>query len=50
MDDGGRVGRAVPPESRARVEEGVELFGAGGDAWLCNKCGNFGLMSGVEVG
>jgi hypothetical protein len=37
---------AVPEEKKARVREGIAFLGGGGRAWLCPKCGGFGIMSG----
>ena len=30
---------------RARVLEGIEMLGQDADAWLCPKCGGFGMLS-----
>lgn len=37
---------AVPEEDKARVREGLTFLGGGGRAWLCPKCGGFGIMGG----
>ncbi len=35
----------VPPDHRARVEEGIAFMGSPtSDAWLCADCGGFGIM------
>ncbi|MGQ0844331.1 MAG: hypothetical protein ACT4QF_09350 [Sporichthyaceae bacterium] len=39
----------VAPDQQARVAEGLEFLREAsettGEAWLCDRCGNFGIMS-----
>lgn len=35
----------VEDAHRARVLEGIDMLGQDADAWLCPKCGGFGMLS-----
>ncbi|WP_432498162.1 hypothetical protein [Kineococcus auxinigenes] len=41
----GELAQRVREEQKPRVQEGIDFLGAASEAWLCGKCGNFGLMS-----
>jgi hypothetical protein len=34
----------VSAELKARVQEGIDFVGPRSQAWLCDDCGNFGIM------
>lgn len=40
----------VPESKRARVRDGIEFAGPGGDAWLCPACGGYGLFGPTNFG
>lgn len=39
-----QLAERVPAGDRPRVHEAVDMVGSGGEAWLCPRCGNFGIM------
>lgn len=39
----------VPADRKPHVAEALEVLGDEGDAWLCPKCGGFGLLGPSET-
>lgn len=35
----------VPADQKADAREGLSFFGPDADAWLCQACGHFGILS-----